>query len=85
MRAEELRHRLDRRPFEAYRIHMLEGDKIDITHPGSAVVSRSLFAVAVGGRRGVGDYLVHYNLLHVRKIEPVRRKNGTTQRRRRRS
>ena len=69
MRAEELRHFLDRRPFQAIRLHISSGQHVDITHPEAALVSRSLVAVAVGGAGGVAEFLSHYNLLHVVKIE----------------
>ena len=76
MRAEELRKLLDRRPFEPIRLHLSGGDHVDIAHPEMAIVSRSLIAVGVGAVEGVADYIVHYNLLHVIKIEPLDGRHG---------
>lgn len=71
MRADELRNRLDRRPFQPIRLHISSGVHVDITHPEMAFVSRSLVAVALIGKRRMADFIVHYNLLHVTKIEPL--------------
>jgi len=71
MRAEELRKILDQRPFEPLRLHITSGQHVDVKHPEMAIVSRSLVAVGVDGSRGVADHLVHYNLLHIVKIEPL--------------
>ena len=73
MRPDQLRQILDRRPFEPIRLHITSGQTLDIKHPEMAVVSRSLVAVGVrdSGERGVADYIVHHNLLHVVKIEPL--------------
>jgi hypothetical protein len=71
MRAEELRKLLDRRPFEPLCLHISSGQQVDVTHPEAAILTRSLVAVSVGGSAGVGDYLIHYNLLHIVKTEPV--------------
>ena len=64
---------LDRRPFEPVRLHISSGQAVDIKHPEMAMVSRSLVAVGVreSDERGVADYIVHYNLLHIVKIEPL--------------
>ena len=72
MRADELRALLDRRPFEPIRLHISSGQTVDIKHPEMAFVTRSLVVVGVtaSGER-VADYAVHYNLLHVVKIEPL--------------
>lgn len=71
MRANEMRALLDRRPFEPIRIHLSSGEHVDVKHPEMAIVSRSLIAVGVAGSRRVADYIVHYNLIHVVKIEPL--------------
>lgn len=80
MRAEELRKFLEKRPFEPIRIHISSGQFVDVRHPEMAIVSRSLFAVGIGEEDGVADHLVHYNLIHVVKIEPLNgagKQNGT--------
>lgn len=43
---------------------------MDIRHPGMALVSKSLVAIGVNSSGGVADHIVHYNLVHVGKIEP---------------
>ena len=80
MRPEELRGMLDRRPFEPFRLHISSGQSVDVKHPEMAIVSRSLVAVGEGGQRGVADHIVHYNLLHVVKIEPLDGKRRATRR-----
>jgi hypothetical protein len=81
MRAQELQKMLERRPFEPFRLHISSGQSVDVTHPEAAIVTPSLVAVGVGGP-GVHDYVVHYNLLHIVKIEPL---NGARRPRRKRS
>jgi len=85
MRADELRKILDRRPFEPVRLHISSGQYVDVKHPEMAIVSRSLVAVGVDGSRGVADYLVYYNLLHVVKIEPLNGAKPKTRSARRRA
>ena len=77
MRAEELKKFLTERPFEPIRLHLSSGEHVDTLHPEMAIVSRSLVAVGVGDANGVAEYIVHYNLLHVVKIEPL---NGRSRR-----
>ena len=83
MRAEELRKILSRRPFEPVRLHISSGQTVDIRHPEMAFVTRSLVVVGVTeSDEGVADYAIHYNLLHVVKIEPL---DGNKKRRRRKT
>jgi len=71
MRPEELRKFLKETPFRPIRLHLSNGRKVDIKHPDMAIVSRSLVAVGEGGRGGVADHLIHFNLLHIVEIEPI--------------
>jgi hypothetical protein len=72
MRVEVLRALLDRRPFEPIRLHISSGQTVDIKHPELALVTRSLVVVGVTNADDrVADHAVHYNLLHVVKIEPL--------------
>ena len=81
MRADEMRALLDRRPFEPIRLHISSGQTVDIKHPEMAFVTRSLVVVGVTeSDERVADYAVHYNLLHVVKIEPL---DGANRKRRR--
>lgn len=83
MRAEELQKILNRRPFEPVRLHISSGQTVDIRHPEMAFVTRSLVVVGVTESDGeVADYAIHYNLLHVVKIEPL---NGNKKPRRRKT
>ena len=71
MRADELKGFLKQRPFEPIRLHLSSGEHVDIRHPDMAIVAKSLVAIGVDDVDGVADYLVHYNLIHVVKIEPL--------------
>ncbi len=72
MRADELRELLDRRPFQPIRLHISSGQTVDIKHPEMAFVTRSLVVAGVTESDDrVADYAIHYNLLHVVKIEPL--------------
>ncbi len=72
MRANELQKILGRRPFQPVRLHGSSGEHVDIRHPEMALVSQSLVAIGVDGTGGVADHIVHYNLVHVVKIKPMR-------------
>lgn len=71
MRANELKKLLDQRPFQPVRLHISSGDTVDIRHPEMALISKSLVAIGVNSSGGVADHIVHYNLVHVVKIEPL--------------
>ncbi len=71
MRAEDFREFLHRRPFEPFRVYISSGETVDIPHPEMALLSRSMFAFAVGPRRGVVVEMGWYNLIHVVKIVPL--------------
>ena len=38
MRAEDLQKRLDERPFDPFRIHLVDGSTINVTEPGMVIV-----------------------------------------------
>ena len=81
MRADELRALLDRRPFEPIRLHISSGQTVDIKHPEMAFVTRSLVVVGVTHSDDrVADYAIHYNLLHIVKIEPLDGADGNGRR-----
>jgi len=82
MRAEELKSLIDKRPFYPIRLHISNGDVIEITHPDAAVVSKSL--IFVGLRReptGVVDVITYYSLLHIAQIEVLGPNDGNGKRR----
>lgn len=62
---------LDKRPFEPFRLLVSGGQHADVMHPEMAIVGRSIVAVGEGGKHGVADRIVWYNLLHIIKIEPL--------------
>jgi len=80
MTARQLRQLLDERPFQPLRLHTSEGDTVDIKAPDLAIVTRSMVAVGVGEPDDVADYVVHYSLRHIIKVEPL---NGRRKRTRR--
>ncbi len=71
MGADELREFLRATPFTPFRLHISSGQHVDVMHPEMALVARSLVAVGVVGGDGQVDHLVHYNLIHIVKIEPL--------------
>ena len=75
MRPEDVREHVAKQPFEPIRLRVSSGGHVDILHPEMAIVAKSLVAVGVGENGGVADHIVHFNLLHVVKIEPL---NGTS-------
>jgi hypothetical protein len=78
MRAQELKHILDRRPFTPIRLHMSNGERVEVTHPDAAIVTQSLVFVGLGvSPEGIADRTSWYNLLHIVKVEPIQR-NGSS-------
>ncbi len=71
MRADELHEFLRATPFAPFRLHINSGQHVDVMHPETALVARSLVAVGVVGGDGQVDHLVHYNLIHIVKFEPL--------------
>jgi len=70
MRPKSVRQLLDERPFQPLRVHMSNGEIVDITHPELALVTESALVVPVRVRDRIPEYVAHYNLLHIVKIEP---------------
>ncbi|MCH7527099.1 MAG: hypothetical protein IID39_06665 [Planctomycetes bacterium] len=83
MRPEDVREHLDRRPFEAFRICMSDGETFDVSHPDLCIVARSTIYVGVPDpkRRLVAVRVVHCALIHITRIEPL---DGRPRRARRR-
>ncbi|MBI4717351.1 MAG: hypothetical protein HY763_06065 [Planctomycetes bacterium] len=71
MHAAELRNSLDERPVEPIRPQISGRQHVDTRHPERAIVSRSPVAAAVARGGRVAGYIVHDNLLHVAKVEPL--------------
>lgn len=81
MRADDLVKILRTRPFQPLRLYISSGEHVDINHPELAIVTRYLVTVGVAKKPGVvADHLVHYNLLHIVKVEALnghKGKNGS--------
>lgn len=71
MLSTELREFLKKRPFEPFRLHLSSGETVEIRHPEMAIVSRTMVGVGVGGRGGVANHIISYNMVHIVKVEPV--------------
>ena len=85
MRISDIEKRLAQRPFVAFRLCMSDGEgfrdesHVWVRHPELVLVTRSMLAVAVNGRRGSRpDDLVLCDPVHVVRLEPVgeRRKSA---------
>jgi len=73
MIAKELRAILDRRPFTPVRIHISSGQHVDVTHPEKVIILPSMFMFAIP-RRGDDYDTGWYNLVHVVKVEALRKR-----------
>jgi hypothetical protein len=77
MRAEELKEIIDVRPFTPIRLHMSNGEHVDITHPDAAVVARTIVVIGLGvNAKGIADRTTWFNLLHIVKIEQLMNGKG---------
>ena len=83
MRISDIEKRLAQRPFVSFRLCMSDGEGYEVRHPELVLVTRTMLAVAVNGRRnGLPDDLVLCDPVHIIRIEPVgqRRKRGKAKR-----
>jgi hypothetical protein len=83
IRPEDVRKHLDKRPFEAFRICLTDGQAYDVFHPELCMIDRSTVYVGVPDPRrpGVAMDTHHVALVYVARFEPV---NGATARKTRR-
>ena len=82
MTAKNLRMLLEVRPFEPFRIHMLEGETHDVRHPEMVwVAGQSLFVggghLDHNGKLIPGDLEGIYGLNLIKKIEMIREATST--------
>jgi len=70
MLGEAIKKRLDKRPFEPFRLHITGGDRVDIRHPELAFLTRYSVVVGHGAHEGVADFVLEYSLIHIVKIAP---------------
>jgi hypothetical protein len=71
MLGEAIKKRLDRRPFEPFRLHITGADAVEVRHPELAFLTRYSVVVGHGAHEGVADYVLEYSLIHIVKIEPA--------------
>jgi len=73
IRPEDVRKHLDKRPFEAFRLCLTDGQTYDVRHPDLCVVDRSTVYVGIPDprRRGVAMDIHHVSLVHVVRFEPL--------------
>jgi hypothetical protein len=65
---------VDRRPFEPFRIFLMDGSTYEIRHPKLVMVGQRSMVVGIAkenGERPVDDRMATMSLLHVVRIEPV--------------
>ena len=78
--AENIREKLDREPFEPFRVRVTSGDSYIIRNPQLVVVMKSELFIA----EPKSDHHVFVPLLHVAAVESLGRPNGNGRVRRRR-
>jgi len=72
MRISDIDKRLAQRPFVPFRLCMSDGEAYVVRHPELVLVTRTMLAVALNGRRGSRpDDLVLCDPVHVIRLEPV--------------
>jgi len=72
MKAGELRAMIDERPFRPLRLHMSEGDPVDITRPRGVLVAQRMVVVALDmDERGIAGRTTWFDPRHVVKVERV--------------
>ena len=74
MRPEEIKELLDAKPFAPFRLHMTDGNSLDITQPDNAIVSRAKIVLGVGSdaATGIADHIEHCALLHIVRVEELK-------------
>jgi len=73
MRPDDIRHFLEQRPFQPFRMTLTDGRSYEIRHPELAMVGRSIVAIGVPAPdepQPVFDRLVTVSLIHIMQIEP---------------
>lgn len=72
-RSEDIRKHLDRRPFEAFRICLSDGQTYEVRHPDLCIVDPNTVYVGKADvrRPGVAMEVHHCALAHIVRFEPV--------------
>ncbi len=72
MRQQEVRDALRREPFQAFRVHLSNGQVYDVRHPELAALTRhSLFVVLPPTEDAEPDRMIQCDLVHVVAMEPI--------------
>ncbi|MGO9109372.1 MAG: hypothetical protein ACLP9L_09075 [Thermoguttaceae bacterium] len=73
MRPDDIRHFLDQRPFQPFRMTLTDGRSHEVCHPELAMIGRSIVAIGVPApdeSQPVFDRLITVSLIHIMQIEP---------------
>jgi hypothetical protein len=70
---DDLRRLLRNRPFEPFRIVMLEGDSYEIKHPETVMLGPRSAILGIPAPEGLPDISYYHivNLLHIKRLEPL--------------
>lgn len=72
MRVSDIEKRLGQRPFVPFQFCMSDGTRYKVQHPELVLLTRTMLAVALNGRRkGPPDDLVLCDPVHIIRIKPV--------------
>ncbi len=77
IRGEELYHRLHQQPFQAFRVHLKEGQSYDVCHERLALVGVTFLQIGIPlpGQAGnpwpLYDYVVTLNLADIDRVETL--------------
>ena len=74
MRPDDIRRMLRRRPFEPFRLCLLDGTVYDIRHPDQILVERSVLVIAAAATNlpvALAEREVLIALLNVSRLEPL--------------
>jgi hypothetical protein len=77
MSVRELRHRLQKQPFEPFRVVLSSGESYEVRHPEMALLLRGGIYVAEPDAKGeLPEVPAWCSYLHITAIEPIAAKNG---------
>lgn len=84
MGPDDIRAKLDTRPFQPFRIHLSDGAAFEVRHPELAIVSKRELVVGVPPSKEarVADHLVYLSLMHITRIEPIQTNGNRSSRKR---
>lgn len=73
MSADDMKRLLERSPFVPFRIHLSNGQTIDVRHPDFVWVFKSRLEVAVPSSddASIMDHAEHVSLLHIARVEEL--------------